>query len=289
MAIYESFERLHILLVDDCIVNQKIMSETLKKAHTVPDFSVEIADSGEQALKILGISDGCSLKEVLKSKPRFDLIVMDVQMMGISGLEVTRIIREEEKGGGYHIPIIGLTASVKEKDKEACFKAGMDFYLAKPISPRTLLETIDYLLKGQGLSSPENVQCEISEPETDGAPINIEMAQSIVGGNTELLKRMVTRIITLYPMEIENMQKAFSNSDLEQVHRLAHRLKGSIGMIGAKKAFELAQRLEDVSISGESDEAKTLLALLKDELKRVERFASKPDWEKQIDNENINC
>ena len=281
MAICDSLERLHILLVDDCLVNQKVIAETLKKNYKVPDLSVELADSGEQALKILGIGDGGSPKEWLKSRTRFDLILMDVQMIGISGLEVTRIIREEEKGVGCHIPIIGLTASLKEKDKEKCFKAGMDFYLAKPVILKKLLETIDHLLKGQSLPSPEKVQSEVSEAGKEGLPINLEMAQSIVGGNTELLKRIVNRVIISYPMEIEEMQRALSNSNSEQLNKIAHRLKGSIGMIGAEKAFEFAQRLEEMGLNKESDEAKTVLALLKEELERVKQFVSRPGWERR--------
>ncbi|MGA1871368.1 MAG: response regulator [bacterium] len=289
MTTNESFERLHILLVDDSIVNQKVIAQILKKNLGGPDCSVEIADSGEQALKILGIGDGGSPEEGRKFRARFDLILMDVHMMGINGLEVTRIIREEEKAVGCHIPIIGMTASIKGKDKEKCLKAGMDFYLTKPISAKDLLETIDNLLKGQILTSPKKVQSEVSESKTEGLPINLEMAYSIVDGNIELLKKMVSRVMSFYPMEIEEMQRALSDSNVEQLNRAAHRLKGSIGMIGAEKTYELADRLEEIDANEEPDEAKTVLALLTEELERVKQFVSEPGWEKQRDNENINC
>jgi len=74
-----------------------------------------------------------------------DLVLMDVSMPEMNGLEAAQTIRsiEEERGGGCHVPIIGVTAHALNGDRERCLEAGMDDYLSKPISPRTLLEKIE--------------------------------------------------------------------------------------------------------------------------------------------------
>ena len=68
---------------------------------------------------------------------------MDVQMPEMGGLEATRIIREKEKASGQHLPIIAMTAHAMQGDREQCLEAGMDGYLAKPIDPKTFLQTVE--------------------------------------------------------------------------------------------------------------------------------------------------
>jgi two-component system sensor histidine kinase/response regulator len=117
---------LRVLVAEDNPVNQKLTLTLLQKR----GHSVVVANNGLQALQALESTE-------------FDLILMDVQMPEMSGLEATAEIRRIEKVTGGHIPIIALTAHAIKGDVEKCLEAGMDDYLSKPIHIQDLLEKID--------------------------------------------------------------------------------------------------------------------------------------------------
>jgi CheY-like chemotaxis protein len=116
---------LRILLADDNIVNQKVAGRMLQKeGHTIT-----VVDSGFAVLEAL-------------ERQAFDLVLMDVQMPGMDGVEATISIRRNEKISGNHIPIIALTAHAMSQDRDRCLIAGMDAYVTKPIRPETLKDEI---------------------------------------------------------------------------------------------------------------------------------------------------
>ena len=122
---------IHILLVEDGLANQKFALAMLNRW----GHSVEIANNGQEAI------------EMLESPDReFDLILMDVLMPVMDGLEATRIIRQREQDSGEHIPIVAITAQAMKGDRERCLEAGMDDYLSKPIRRRELQHLIEELV-----------------------------------------------------------------------------------------------------------------------------------------------
>jgi len=118
-----------VLLAEDNLVNQRLAVRLLEKW----GCSVTVAGDGWQALAAL-------------RKETFDLALMDVQMPGMDGFEVTRRIREEEACDGGHLPILALTAHAMSGDRERCLAAGMDDYLSKPLNAQALLGKLDRLL-----------------------------------------------------------------------------------------------------------------------------------------------
>ncbi len=117
-------------MVEDNLVNQKMATLILeKKGH-----SVVVANNGLDGVEKHKTGD-------------FDLILMDVQMPEMDGLEATRAIRESEKETGKQIPIIAMTAHAFKKDEEACLEAGMNAYVSKPISKSLLFETMQDLFQ----------------------------------------------------------------------------------------------------------------------------------------------
>jgi CheY-like chemotaxis protein/anti-sigma regulatory factor (Ser/Thr protein kinase) len=118
--------RVDILVAEDNEVNQLVFTQILGET----DYSFEIVTNGRLALKAFG-----------EMNPR--IILMDVSMPEMSGLEATAAIRNAEAGTGHHIPIIGVTAHALKGDRERCLEAGMDDYLSKPISPRALIDKVE--------------------------------------------------------------------------------------------------------------------------------------------------
>jgi CheY-like chemotaxis protein len=128
----EKQRRIRILLAEDNAVNQKIASSMLiKRGHTVV-----VAGNGKEVLADLEAPGG----------QEFDLILMDIQMPEMDGIEATAHIRAKEKTTGAHIPIIALTAHAMQGDREMCLNAGMDGYVSKPLRSEELFKTIDSLL-----------------------------------------------------------------------------------------------------------------------------------------------
>jgi signal transduction histidine kinase/DNA-binding response OmpR family regulator len=121
----ESFRSIHILLVEDNCVNQKIATRLLEKR----GHCVVLAGNGEEALAAL-------------AQRSFDLVLMDVHMPGMNGFEATTTIREREKITGLHQPVIAMTALAMKGDRERCTAAGMDGYLSKPIDLQKLDEVL---------------------------------------------------------------------------------------------------------------------------------------------------
>jgi signal transduction histidine kinase len=120
--------RARILVVDDNQVNQKVVTAVLRKR----GFSIELANDGQEALNKLDRSAA------------FDLVLMDVQMPVLDGLEATRLIRKEPRWNA--LPIVAMTAHAMNGDKERCLEAGMNGYISKPVHPSLLLSTVDEFL-----------------------------------------------------------------------------------------------------------------------------------------------
>ena len=129
-SLRESARRLRILLAEDNAVNQKLTSRLIEKR----DHSVTIVGDGAQALAAL-------------ERESFDLVLMDVQMPEMDGFQATAAIREKERGGSTHVPIIAMTAHAMKGDREQCLAAGMDGYVPKPIRPDELFREIHSLVE----------------------------------------------------------------------------------------------------------------------------------------------
>jgi CheY-like chemotaxis protein len=125
-----------VLVAEDHPVNRKLITKMLEKWLLIPVL----------------VTNGTEVLRALESDT-FDLILMDVQMPGMDGLQTTAAIRENEKATGLHIPILAMTAHAMNRDREKCLEAGMDAYLSKPVKPSELYAAIEELLTNQ-LTSP---------------------------------------------------------------------------------------------------------------------------------------
>jgi PAS domain S-box-containing protein len=121
---------LHILIAEDNDVNRRLAVRQLEKYGHV----------------VMAVIDGSKALEI-SAEHVFDVILMDVHMPEMDGMEATRRIRERERTTGMHVPIVALTAGAMTQDRDACLKAGMDAYLSKPINPGELLSAVASVLK----------------------------------------------------------------------------------------------------------------------------------------------
>jgi signal transduction histidine kinase/DNA-binding response OmpR family regulator len=129
---------LHILLAEDNLVNQHLATRILEKQ----GHRVTLANNGKRAVA------------ALKSE-HVDVVLMDVQMPEMDGLEAATLIREQEKGTGKHVPIIALTAHAMQQDKQWCLVAGMDAYLSKPVRAHELIDLVESFRPQNGLGNCE--------------------------------------------------------------------------------------------------------------------------------------
>jgi CheY-like chemotaxis protein len=240
-------ESYHMLLAEDNLVNQRLVVRALeKRGHTVV-----VAKDGIEALAAL-------------EKGSFDLILMDVQMPEMDGLEATIAIREGEKTTGAHIPIIAMTAYAMKGDRERCLEAGMDSYIAKPIKVKELYQVIE-----ESLSGPADLEEDPLKEQTIDDLIDKTEVMERVGGDMELLAEMAELFVKDYPRLLSEIQSSIEHGDSATLERSAHTLKGSVGNFAAASAVEAAFRLEKMGRDGDISYANEAYVVLEREVDRL--------------------
>jgi PAS domain S-box-containing protein len=246
-------KELRILLAEDNVINQRLAIHLLRKR----GHDVALAVNGLEALNALAerMKPGSTV-------PRFDLVLMDVQMPEMGGFEAAAAIRRHEASqGGYGpmgqpIPIIAMTAHTMKGDRENCLQAGMDDYVSKPVRPQELYDAIDRVISQQA-----------SNPTVEFDPTT---ALDRVGGDPELLKEIVGIFLETSPGLLAELKQATDRRDAAALHRTAHSLKGSISAFGTPTAHQAAERLEVLGRSGDltgAEEAYASLAVSLDRLR----------------------
>jgi two-component system, sensor histidine kinase and response regulator len=197
------------------------------------------------------------------------VVLMDVQMPEMDGLEATAIIRAQEQATGAHLPIIALTAHAMKGDQEKCLAAGMDAYVSKPMKADELYATIDRLVPSTG---HEHVPA-------DEAPIDLSAALDTVEGDHALWADLMAVFLEDYPAQVAALRKAINCGDAHQIERLGHSLKGSLAAIGATSARTRAYELETRGRTAQLEGISTILDRLERELARIAAFVAESSWE----------
>lgn len=240
----KSVESYKILLAEDNDINCKVVTALLQKQN----WQVTAAANGKVALDLV-------------QRENFDLVLMDVQMPEMDGLEATRQIRIKERAG-QHIPIIGLTARALRGDRETCLTAGMDAYITKPIDPLELYQTIDLLLTGQ-------------EVIADAAPAaDLSDILEAVGGDRKFIENLAKEFLATFPARIEEIRAAMEANDAGKLEFAAHSLKSVAGFFKAREVCRLAGEMESLAFAGRLTDAVPLLADLEQEQKPLEMALS---------------
>jgi CheY-like chemotaxis protein/HPt (histidine-containing phosphotransfer) domain-containing protein len=239
--------RLRILLAEDNIAAQLVGKTTLERM----GHSVQLANNGLEVIRILEAG-------------KVDLILMDVEMPEMDGLEATRAIRAKEAGSGRHVPILIVTAYAMKEDQEKCLAAGADGYFPKPLSPQKLAQALERY------SAPPEESRTVSKA---APPVNLEAALEVVGGDWELLQDSVRLFMELdYPRQINSLKDGLARQDAALVKKAAHGLKGALDSFGGWPARDVARRLEMMGRDGNLADAAQALKELEIEISRFAEF-----------------
>jgi two-component system, sensor histidine kinase and response regulator len=228
-----------ILLVEDNLINQQIERAILQKLGI---GQVDVAENGAEAL-------------VLLERKRYDLVLMDIQMPVMDGIEATRRIRAEPALGGSDLPIVALTAHAMKSDVQRCRKAGMNDFITKPVVPEMLVRTLNKWLPHLVVRRDEaNAASERATAgpvylragnNSDNLPVfDQRVLQRGLDGNTLLIKQILATYLLRLPGQIEEIQAMSLTRRVHEIGRLAHSLKGSSGSIGAIQLQHLLEKLE---------------------------------------------
>jgi signal transduction histidine kinase/CheY-like chemotaxis protein/HPt (histidine-containing phosphotransfer) domain-containing protein len=249
-------QRLHILLAEDNPVNQALAVHHLQKW----GHRVAVAGTGREALAAL-------------EQGTFDVVLMDLQMPEIGGMEATAAIRAKEKAAGGHIPIIALTAYAMAGDRERCLAAGMDGYLSKPLQGRELIEAVEGAAALAPRVSPDP-EPQPPEVENDTPVVADDILGSCMGGDAELFAELTALLAEQSGQLISGLQEALAGQDARQVERIVHTLKGSVGAFGAGEVLAAAAQLEELARRGNLAGARQALPALERALARLKAALS---------------
>ncbi|EDY83086.1 PAS fold family [Verrucomicrobiia bacterium DG1235] len=234
-----------ILVAEDNIVNQMVVRGILEK------FGLH-ADT---------VANGFEALEALRRIP-YDLVLMDVQMPELDGLEASRRIRDGEAGEKMKdVPIVALTAHARTEDREICLNAGMDEYTSKPVAPRVLFRILDRMLSDSvhGHGSPEN-----GSGGSDASVSNtvFDRAQFISGmmDDEDLAREIATLSLMDFQKHRDNLERVFATGSVEELLRSTHSIKGVSAHSCCGELNKIAARLERKTREGDEKSVRACYA-----------------------------
>jgi two-component system sensor histidine kinase/response regulator len=227
--------RLRILVAEDNEFNREVLEHLLgHRGH-----SVAMAKDGREALAMLG-------------REAFDLMLVDIHMPGLDGLEVVRRVREEEHRAGRSagLPVIALTAMSRPGDRDLCLAAGMDDYLTKPLRAAELWAAIGRVMADRS-------------PGDSHLPylLSPSVLLAACGDDAEMLHGMCRSFAARGPEYLSRIEDALRDRDAATVRELAHKFDGLLSAFSTP-AGDLAASLEELAAGSRLDEARTIVASL---------------------------
>jgi signal transduction histidine kinase/two-component SAPR family response regulator/HPt (histidine-containing phosphotransfer) domain-containing protein len=255
---------LRILVVDDNTINQRVAVRILQQLGYQPD----VAGNGREAL------------DALDGKP-YDLILMDVMMPEMDGLEATRILRKRQtnpvnKNYQGRVIVVAVTAQAMQGDREKCIAAGMDDYLSKPVRPKDVRDQIErwggnlIAATPPASSAPLNV---VPDPSAPAAPpIDMDRLLDLTDGSDDTFRELVDMYLKQTNNQFEQMQSAVSSGDADALRRVAHSCAGASATLGMTHLVPCLRSMEKMGNSGTITGAGEVLATAANEYRCIKEF-----------------
>jgi signal transduction histidine kinase/CheY-like chemotaxis protein/HPt (histidine-containing phosphotransfer) domain-containing protein len=240
---------LRILLVEDSVPNQKVALAVLSgSGHTTV-----IANDGREVLDLL-------------EEQEFDVVLMDVQMPVMDGMQAAAAIRASEKGTDQHQPIVAMTAHAMSGDRRRCLDAGMDEYVSKPVRPRQLFHAIAAAI---GFERENAEPSGILKSGSSQKLVDWNGPLSQLHGDHAVLKDITRLYIEETQENLLRLPAAIAECNATALQRMAHTVKGAMRFFRAETATQCGQELEDLAATGDLSSAPELFEQFKLEVERV--------------------
>ena len=253
-----------ILLAEDNITNQLVALGILKKL----------------GLRADAVANGSEAINALETLP-YDLVLMDVQMPEMDGLEATRQIRNSKSAiSNRRVPIIAMTAHAMQGDRERCMNAGMNDYITKPVSSRALSEVLDKWL-------PKKEKTVNSELQTEKHPHRVSSIKSQIPvfdkagmldrlmDDQDLARMIVEGFLKDIPLQITALQGYLETGDATGTERQAHSIKGASANVGGERLRAVAFEIEKTAMTGDLNAARIHMPELEEQFERLNQVMSK--------------
>jgi two-component system, sensor histidine kinase and response regulator len=244
-----------VLLAEDNLINQKVAVAMLSGA----GYNVDLVPDGAAAVHAV-------------LTQRYDVVLMDCQLPGMSGYEATAAIRAKE-GSSRHTPIIAMTAGARQEDRDRCLAEGMDSYISKPVRRETLLDLVEEAIK----SSPSRVatdprteahssrlarnlrtEAHSSAPDITLDPDIFDKLRVLeISSGEEFLTELISQFVADTDINLRDLRNALDDGDGRTVGRIAHTIKEGSGRLGGQRLASSCGRLERKSLTASLAEGHT--------------------------------
>jgi signal transduction histidine kinase/CheY-like chemotaxis protein/HPt (histidine-containing phosphotransfer) domain-containing protein len=238
---------LRILIAEDNVVNQRLALRLLEKL----GYRADVVANGLEAVEAVG-------------RQEYDLVLMDVQMPEMDGVQATQQILERW-ADGQRPWIVAMTAEVMRGDREGFLAAGMNDYVAKPIRPQELIAAITRTPSRR--SDRVAAEEDGARPSVDDAVLQ-RLAESM-GGDDAFVAELIDQFVTDSPALVAAARRGLEAGDTDEVRRAAHTLKSNAATFGANELADRSSRLEAAAKGGSLDDGPAQLEAIEDELARV--------------------
>jgi len=270
----QQFNNINILLVEDNVVNQKVTKGILNRM----GCTVEIAENGLIAIQKL-------------EKQQFDLIFMDANMPVMDGFDATREIRKKEEKTQQYTPIIAMTALAMVHDRERCFSAGMDDFIAKPINIQTIVHVINkycknYLEKNEKAISKEN-NITTSDHADSEEIFDQEQLMNVCGKDADIILEIIDIFSSDALKYIQDLFQYQASNDPQNFFMTLHTFKGNSANIGARKLQKMIHALEKQSNRSQLPDRASIESIKK-ETDHCIYLLKSIDWKGLTSNANTN-
>jgi PAS domain S-box-containing protein len=295
-----SCQALNILLVEDNEINRMVVLNMLEQFQC----NIDIAVNGLEAVKCWTTQqaklEAANIENQSNQLSPYDLVLMDIQMPEMDGLEATKLIRqhEQEHQVKQHVPIIAITANAILNDEQTCYDIGMDEYISKPFSFDRIYSVLKKycVMESDENETPVETPIDVlikhdAENQKTSLPIfNDEQLRLVVIGNVVLLKRIVSVFSEDILQQLNNLHEQLESNEVERdekqwndIVRGFHSIKGEARNVGAMQLGELAYQGEQIAKEKEIEIARTLIPRLRDSFTQLCDTWKEIDWDTFLD------